>query len=178
MTQQQTDDAMGAIGASFGIGASVGGGAGEGAADAALGAAGIRRRPKRPVMPFALPPGAFTATAVGAYLDLPPQFGPPNGWFWDIVSLTAFGFTSGTIAVTKNFPMVTPTGAPYAVEPVGSFSQAGVLTYPQHGMPLLDGADRLIFTVTSTLTLGPAAQVQFSGQVIAIPAERIDEYLS
>jgi hypothetical protein len=172
VTQQQTDDPMGAIGASFGL--SVGGGLGEGAGDYAAAAAGMPRRRKRPVMPFNLPPGLLNLTAVGSYLDLPAQFGPPVGWFWDLVSITAFGFTAGTIAVTKNFPLVTAAGNPYGLEPVGSFVQAGVLTFPQHGTPLLDGSERLVFTVTSTLT----GQAQFSGQVVAVPAERIDEYLS
>jgi hypothetical protein len=174
VTQQQTDDAMGAIGASFGIGGSVGGGLGEGAGAAAMTAAGRARPYKRPVMPFVLPPGLITSTAVGSYLDLPAQFGPPSGWFWDIVAISAYGFTAGTLAVSKNFPLVTSTGAPYAVEPVGSFIQSGVLTYPQRGTPLLDGSERLVFTVTSTLT----GNVQISGQVIAVPAERIDDYLS
>lgn len=174
MTAQQSEDAMGAIGASFGIGASIGGGIGEGATDAAASAAGVPRRARRPVMPFPLPPGLLTATTVGAYLDLPMQFGPRNGWFWDIVALTASGFTAGAIAVTKNFPLVTTAGNPYAVEPVGSFTQAGVLTYSQKGMPLLDATERLVFTVTSALT----GAAQISGQVIMVPAERIDEYLS
>jgi len=164
---------MAAIGASFGI--SAGGGLGEGAADAAAMAAGApARAAKRPVMPFMLNPGLLNQTAVGSYLDMPAQFGPPTGWFWDVVSLSAYGFSAGTVAVTKNFPLVTSAGNPYGLEPVGSFTQAGVLTYPQHGMPLLDHTERLVFTVTSTLT----GQAQFSGQVIAIPAERIDEYLS
>lgn len=171
MTAQS--DAMGAIGASFGIGASVGGGVGEGAADAAASAAGFPRRLCRPAMPFNLPPGLLSATAVGSYLDLPAQFGPPSGWFWDITALTAYGFTAGSIAVTRNFPLVTAGGAPWAIEPVGAFSQAGVLTYPQKGMPLLDGSERLVFTVTSALT----GVAQVSGTVIAVPAERISEYL-
>jgi hypothetical protein len=175
VTAQQSNDAMGAIGASFGI--AVGGGLGEGAADAAMDAAGIPRSCKRPLMPFVLPPGAMTGAAVGDYLDLPAQFGPPLGWFWDIVALSAYGFTAGSIAVTKNFPLVTSAGNPYAIEPVGAFSAAGVIAYPQRGIPLLDGTERLVFTVTSALTLA-AGQVQFSGQVIAIPAERISEYLS
>ena len=165
---------MGAIGASFGIGASLGGGIGQGAAAAAADAAGMPRPCKRPVMPFNLPPGLLTATAVGSYLDLPAQFGPPTGWFWDVLALTAYGFTSGSIAVTKNFPLVTSAGDPIAIEPVGAFSQAGVLTYSQHGMPLLDSTERLVFTVTSTLT----GQAQISGMVVAVPAEQISEYLS
>jgi hypothetical protein len=75
--------------------------------------------------------------------------------------------------VTRNFPIVTAAGNPYAIEPVGAFSQAGVLTYPQKGMPLLDGSERLVFTVTSALT----GVAQISGTVIAVPAERISEYL-
>jgi len=165
---------MGAIGASFGIIASAGGGIGPDGAESAAGAAGLRSRPCRPFMPFNLPPGLLSATTVGAYLDLPAQFGPPSGWIWDITALTAYGFTAGAIAVTKNFPLVTSAGNPYAVEPVGSFVQAGVLTFPQRGMPLLDSSERLVFTVTSALT----GQAQISGQVIAIPAERVSEYVS
>lgn len=170
----QTDAGMAAIGAAFGI--SVGGGLGDGAEDAAMDGASLlpRRKICRPVMPFALPPGMMTTTTLGSFLDLPDQFGPPTGWFWDILALSAAGFTAGTIGVSKNFPLVTTTGNPYAVEPQGSFTQAGVLTYSQKGMPLLDANDRLVFTVTSALT----GTAWISGQVIAIPAERIDEYLS
>jgi hypothetical protein len=125
-------------------------------------------------MPFNLPPGLLTGTSVGSYLDLPQQFGPPTGWFWDILSLTATGFTAGTIAVSKNFPLVTAAGDPWSLEPVGAFFQAGIVPYAQHGMPLLDSTERLVFTVTSTLT----GTAQISGMVAAIPAERIDEYLS
>jgi hypothetical protein len=166
---------MAAIGASFGITASAGGGLGEGATDAAMDGAGIpRRRLVRAVMPFNLPPGLLTATTVGSFLDLPQQFGPPTGWFWDITALSASGFTAGAIAVTKNAPFITATGSPYAIEPVGSFIQAGVIPFPQHGMPLLDSSERLVFTVTTALT----GFAQISGQVVAIPADRIDEYLS
>jgi hypothetical protein len=166
---------MAAIGASFGITASAGGGLGEGAADAAADGAGLpRRRMIRPVMPFNLPPGLLNLTALGSVLDLPAQFGPPTGWFWDITALAAYGFTAGTIAVTKNFPLVTPAGDPWALEPVGSFFQSGIITFPQHGMPLLDSTERLVFTVTATMT----GFAQISGQVVAVPAERIDEYLS
>lgn len=176
MSEMSADAGVAAIGASFGIGAAVGGGLGPGAGMAADDAANgtLRRVCKRPVMPFPLPPGLLSKTTVGSFLDLPGQFGPPTGWFWDITALTAFGFTAGAIGVAKNFPLVTATGAAYAVEPVGSFTQAGVLTFSQKGMPLLDSNDRLVFTVTAALT----GTAQISGQVIAVPAERIDEYLS
>lgn len=169
------DAGVAAIGASFGVGAQIGGGLGAGAAEAADGAAGlIARRPLRLVMPFPLPPGILTSTSVGSYLDLPAQFGPPSGWFWDVVALSAFGFTAGALGVSKNAPLVTSAGNQYAVEPVGSFTQAGVLNFPQKGLPLLSPGDRLVFTVTAALT-GAAA---ISGQVTAVPVERIDDYLS
>jgi hypothetical protein len=129
-------------------------------------------------MPFNLPPGIISASttgiAVGSFLDLPRQFGPPTGWFWDITALSAQGFTAGAIGVSKNAPLVTTTGAAYAIEPVGSFTAAGVIPFPQRGMPLLDSSERLVFTVTAALT----GAAQISGQVVAVPAERIDEYLT
>jgi hypothetical protein len=170
------DNAMAAIGASFGIGASIGGGVGPDAADMAASAAApaLYRTPrKRPVMPFNFPPGIITATAVGSYIDLPNQFGPSTGWFWDILSLSIQGFTAGSISVTKNFPAVTPAGALLAIEPVASFAAAGTQNFPQHGTPLLDSSERLVFTVTSTLT----GFGQVSGMVAQVPSERIDEYL-
>jgi hypothetical protein len=175
VSDQPTDAGTAAIGLAFGVGASAGGGIGEGAGDMAAFGAGLQRRLRRQAMPFNLPPGLIAAGAgVGVFLDLPPQFGPPTGWFWDITALSAYGFTAGSIAISKNAPIVTPAGNPCAIEPVGSFIQAGVLTYPQRGMPLLDSSERLVFTVTSALT----GQAQISGQVIAVPAERIDEYLT
>jgi len=174
MSVQPTDAGTAAIGLAFGAGVSAGGGIGEGAADMAAFGAGLTRRLRRQAMPFNLPPGLLTATAVGSYLDLPQQFGPPSGWFWDITALTASGFTAGAIGVSKNAPLVTTTGAAYAIEPVGSFTQAGVIPFPQRGMPLLDPSERLVFTVTAALT----GTVTISGQVVAVPAERIDEYLT
>lgn len=161
-----------AIAARFGAGAGIA--IGDQADAAAADAAGLAvRRRKRPIMPFALPPGLLTATAVGSFLDLPHQFGPRTGWFWDVAALTAYGFTAGAIAVSLNAPLITTAGNPYAIEPVGSFTQAGVITYGLKGMPLLDATQRLVFTVTATLT----GQAQISGQVTAVPAERISEYL-
>lgn len=167
---------MAAIYARFGIGAAAA--AGDPGGDnigAVLEAAGLPSRcARRPILPFNLPPGLLTVTTVGAYLDLPHMFGPRTGYFWDITALSAQGFTAGTIGVSKNAPLVTAAGNPWAIEPVGAFTQAGVITFPQKGMPLLDASERLVFTVTSALT----GSCQVSGQVVCVPAERIDEYLS
>ena len=173
MSAQPTDTGTAAIGLAFGV--SAGAGLGEGAAYAALAGAGLTLRLRRQAMPFNLPPGLIASgSGIGAYLDLPPQFGPPNGWFWDITALSAFGFTAGSIGISKNAPLVTTAGNACAIEPVGSFTQSGVIPFPQRGMPLLDSSERLVFTVTTALT----GAAQISGQVIAIPAERIDEYLT
>lgn len=170
-----TDDGLAAIGASFGVHAGIGAGLGEGAAEAALAGAGtVLRRPKRPVMPFMLPPAILTATSVGSFLDVPGQFGPPTGWFWDITSLSLSGFTAGSVAVAKNAPMTDANGNPIAVEPVASFTQAGIVAFPQKGNPLLAWGDRLVFSVTSAIT----GVVQISGSVIQVPSERIDDYVS
>lgn len=172
---QGSDAGMAAIGARFSVGAGIGAGIGEGATAAALEGAGLAARPcKRRIIPFNLPPGLLTATTVGSFLDLPAQFGPRTGYFWDIIALTTSGFTAGAIAVTKNAPAVTPAGAPYAIEPEGNFAAAGVITFPRKGLPLLDATERLVFTVTSALT----GNAQISGMVVAVPAERIDEYMA
>lgn len=174
-----TDDGMAAIAARFGAGAGISlGRADEGAAlagEVAM-AAGLplAARRIRAVFPLNLPPGLLTLTTVGSYLDLPMQFGPRTGWFWDVTALSVSGFTAGAIAVTKNAPLITASGAAWAIEPVASFPQAGVISFGQKGIPLLDACERLIFTVTAALT----GYAQISGQVVAVPAERIDEYLS
>lgn len=170
-----TDDGIAAIGARFSIGAAVGAGLGDGAAAAAASAAGLpMARRVRAVFPLNLPPGLLSATTVGSYVDLPMQWGPRTGWFWDITALSAFGFSAGAIGVSKNAPLITPAGNANAIEPVGTFTQAGVISFGQKGIPLLDSTERLVFTVTSALT----GVAQISGQVVAVPAERIDEYLS
>lgn len=171
----QSDAGTAAIAArfSFGAGAAVDS-AGQ-APDMALEQAGMPRHGwKRPVRSMPLPPGILTATTVGSFLDLPHQFGPRTGYWWDITALSASGFTAGAIAVTKNFPFITAAGTAYALEPVGTFTQAGVLAYSQKGLPLLDATERLVFTVTQALT----GTAQFSGQVVVVPAERLDEYMS
>lgn len=167
----EAPDALATIALSFGAGAAIG----DQSEAGALAVAGMPVRPCKPaVFPFMLPPGILTGTTVGSFLDLPDQFGPPAGWFWDVTSLSAAGFTAGSVAVSRNAPFVTAAGAPVAIEPVGSFSQAGILNFGQKGNPLLDANDRLVFTVTAAIT----GVVQISGTVIAVPAGRIDEYLS
>lgn len=166
-------DALASIALSFGAGAAVG----DGAEDGALAVAGmprVRRCP--PVFPFMLPPGILTTTGVGTFIDLPDQWGPPLGWFWDITMISCAGFTAGSIAVARNFPFVSTAGNPIAVEPVASFAQAGVTAFPQKGNPLLDSNDRLVFCVTAALTAPNG--VVISGSAIAIPSARMDEYLS
>lgn len=172
----RNDAGTAAIAARFSFGAAAAvDGAGADAAGMAMESAGLAPpRVKRPVRSGPLPAGILTATSVGSFLDLPHQFGPRTGWYWDVVSLTAAGFTAGTLGVSKNFPLVTTGGIPYAIEPVGSFTAAGVLVFPQKGMPLLDASERLVFTVTATMT----GTAQISGQIVIVPAERLDEYLS
>lgn len=168
---ESPDSGIAAIAVQFGVGAALG----QDAEDGALTVAGMPRRRQLPaVFPFNLPPGTLTGTAVGSFLDLPDQFGPPLGWYWDVTSLTVAGFTAGSIAVTRNAPFVTTAGNPYAIEPVASFVQSGIQAFPQKGNPLLDGSERLVFTVTSTIT----GVVIISGTVIAVPESRIDGYLS
>lgn len=172
-----TDDGMAAIGARFAVAAGFGAAAGGGAPEAAAAAAGLPMAPRRvcrPVFTFNLPPGLLTGTSIGAYLDLPMQFGPRTGWYWDVLSLSAYGFTAGAIAVTKNAPLVTPAGNPFAIEPVASFVQAGIVLLPRKGEPMLDPTERLVFTVTTALT----GFAQISGMVTAIPAEQVSRYLA
>jgi hypothetical protein len=168
------DGGMASIAARFGAG--VGVAAGAGADDMAADAAGVPRmcQPKRPIYPFGLPPGLIVATAVGSYLDLPHQFGPRSGWYWDITSLTVAGFTAGAVAASINGPWVNAAGTIIGLESVASFPQAGVQPFPQKGMPLLDASERLVFTVTAAIT----GSVLITGRVVMVPAERIDEYLS
>ena len=170
-----SDSGLVAIGARFGVGASVGAGIGEGAAAAAADGAGLARRAcRRPIRPFMLPPGLLPAVSIGSYLDLPDQFGPPTGWFWDITSLTINGPSTGTVAVAKNAPAITPGGGAYAVELVAVLTAETPAFFPRKGMPLLDASERLVFTVVSAL--GSIGSV--TGSVVSVPAERIDEYMS
>jgi hypothetical protein len=172
-----TDDGLAIISARFGIGAGAGLGPGASSVDddvAAAAGMGRMRPQRRPIFSFNLPPGMITATAVGSYADLPMQWGPRPGWYWDLTSLSVYGFTAGAVAVSKNAPMVTAAGNQWAIEPEASFSQAGIVPFPQHGIPLLDPTERLVFCVTAALT----GYAQVSGQVVCVPAERLDEYLS
>jgi hypothetical protein len=166
---------MAVIAASFGIGAAVGRDLGA-EVDALIAAGGSPRLACRPIGMHNLPPGKLTTTGVGTFVDLPMQWGPRTGYVWDVTSLTVQGFTAGTVVVTKNAPAVDTASNPIAIEYVASFTSAGIVTFPQHGMPLLDFTERLVFTVTSALTV--ANTVLITGTVIAIPVERMSEYLS
>jgi len=171
ITADGTDSGIASIAAGFGIGVAIG----DQAQGNALLAAGMgRRKPCPPVFSFNLPPGILLTTGVGTFLDSPDQFGPPTGWFWDVTSLTLTGYTAGAVAVTRNAPAVDTLGNPIAIEYVQAPTAAGTVPFGQKGNPLLDGNDRLVFTVTGTLT----GQLRVTGTVIAVPASRIDEYLS
>lgn len=165
-------DALATIALNFGIGAAIG----DQAEDGALAVAGMPRRiPQQPVFPFPLAPAPLVGTSVGSFLDSPDNFGPGTGWFWDIISISAAGFTAGAITVTKNAPAVTAAGNPVAIEQVGVLTVAAPnLYFPASGFPLIDCNERLVFTVTSAIT----GLVTISGSAIMVPASRIDDYLS
>lgn len=167
-------DALASIAASFGIGV----GLGPGAEDSALTAAGLpaRARCKPAVFPFHIPPTPLLGTSVGSFAVLSSTVGVGSGWFWDITSLSAFGFTAGALAVTKAAPAVTPSGAQSAIEFIASFTQAGIIPFPQKGNPLLDANDDLYVTVTSALT-APSGVV-LAGTAVMVPVSRMDDYLS
>lgn len=169
----RTDEGMLAIGARFGIGAAAGAGIGDGALEAAAAAAGLPTAAPRRVQPFNLPSGLLTATAVGSALDLPAQFGPPVGWWWDVTQLSLTGFSAGAVIASKNAPAVTAAGNPAAVELVWTFAASGQQFFPQKATPLLGPGDRLVFTVSSVLT----GSCTVSGSVIMIPAERLSDYV-
>lgn len=167
-------DALASIAASFGVGIGVG----PDAEDSALTAAGLppRARCRPAVFPFHIPPTPLLGTTVGSFAILSSTVGVGGGWFWDVTSLSASGFTAGAVTVTKAAPAVTPSGAPWAIEFIAAFTSAGIVAFPQKGNPLLDANDDLYFTVTSALT-APAG-VLIGGTAIMVPVTRIDDYLS
>jgi hypothetical protein len=171
------DTAMGSIAASFGIGL----GLGAGAEGAATEAAGLPRRgpsPKQPVFPFTPQPYLLIGTAVGSFVQAD-LFSPQSGWIADITSISCAGFTAGSIVATKGAPAVTAAGNPVAIEYAASFPQAGLVLFPQGGVPLLDANDTLYFTVTAALTLAAgAAGAVITATGIMVPVTRMDGYLS
>lgn len=170
---ETADSGIASIALQFGAGAAIG----QGAEDGALAIAGMpRRRPSSRVFPFTLPPTALATTGVGTFAILSSTVGVPAGWMWDVTSLSIQGFSAGAVAVTRSAPAVTAAGTPVAIEQIALFSAQGVQNFPQKGNPLLDANDDLYFTVTSALTAPNG--VVITGTGIAIPADRVDEYLS
>jgi hypothetical protein len=178
-SSEGTDAGVLAIGARFSAGAALGLGRD---ADGVLAAHGQGWREQ--FFPIPLPPGVLTGTSVGSYIDIPMQWGPRGGYYWDVLGITVTGFTAGVVAVTLNGPAVTAAGAPVAVEwgaqlgppPAGQI--AVVQTFTKAAPPFLDPSMRLVFTVVSALTLASGyGGVQITGGIVVVPRNRLDAYI-
>jgi hypothetical protein len=78
------------------------------------------------------------------------QLGPPQGFYWSVRRLTAYGFTAGTVTATLN----SRTG-----EPLIPWPQEGVFTFGK-GELLLHPGSQMVF---STLASGLTGTVQIYG---------------
>lgn len=80
-------------------------------------------------------------TTTNGKADYPELLSPRTGYWWFVVQANAATFTAGTVNLTR-----TGTGD---ADIVGSFPQAGYLTYSSIGLPL-NWDQRLIFAAVST----------------------------
>lgn len=93
--------------------------------------------------------GSVPLSAGAGTLRSPNTLGPNDGYWWDVLSVSAWGFTAGTVTVHLN----DPNG-----EIVWTFTAAGVANLK--GQRPLAPRDNLIFVasgITGTVAIGGAA---------------------
>lgn len=107
------------------------------------------------------PVGAIQLTAGAGVQDLPDVLGPADGWWWDLRRLALWGFTAGSVTVTKNSAVGSQ---------VGFLSGPGNILWSTQEM--LPAPDRLVLSAT-----GIVGAVQWELRAIEVATLWVPEYL-
>jgi len=106
-------------------------------------------------------PILFQPLGTNVTTDVPDRSGPKDGFWWDVRFLSSWGWTAGTVTVTKN----DSNGAVLA-----TFPSAGQFTWS--GQVWLAPRDRLILSVS-----GLTGTVQCEGFAIEVSTQILPDYL-
>src|SRR5258708_8385135 len=107
----------------------------------------IRLEKARAVWPVRVDPTPVPLVAGAGFLDLPQMFGPGLGYNWDIHTISATGFTAGTVSAWTNLPSLPnlPRRPPGAL--LFPPTSAGLANYGKNQCFLRHG-ERLVFGPT------------------------------
>lgn len=93
--------------------------------------------------------------------------GPNDGYWWDVLCLSAWGFSAGTVDVYLN----DPNG-----EKIGSFTSAGILTYK--GTRPLAPRDHLVYVASGITLASGYGAVQLGGAAVEVDSQYWPVYLT
>lgn len=93
--------------------------------------------------------------------------GPNDGYWWDLLAISAWGFSAGTVDVYLN----SPNG-----EQIGGFTQAGVLTLK--GTRPLAPRDTLVYVASGITLASGFGAVQLGGSAVEVDARYWPVYLT
>jgi hypothetical protein len=131
----------------------------------------IRLEKARAVWSVRVDPTPIQLAAGAGILDLPQTFGPGLGYNWDVHTISATGFTAGTVSGWINVPSL----ANLAGGPAGAlrapFTAAGVLNFGKNQLFLRHG-ERLVFIAS-----GITGSVLISFDATSLTDEYVGEYL-
>ena len=130
----------------------------------------VRNEKNRAIWPVRVDPIPMALTGGAGVLDLPNSFSPSMGYNWDVHSISATGFTVGTVSGWINVPSIA-SGAP-AGALRAPFPSAGVLTWGKGQLWLRQG-ERLAF-----IGLGITGIVLISLDATQIADEWVGEYFA
>jgi len=131
----------------------------------------IRLEKARAVWPVRVDPTPVPLVAGAGFLDLPQMFGPGLGYNWDIHTISATGFTAGTVSAWINLPsLANLAGGPQGALRFAATS-AGFANYGKNQCFLRHG-ERLVFVAT-----GITGSVLVSVDATSLTDEYVGEYL-
>lgn len=104
----------------------------------------IRREKSQAIWTAHVDPVPMMLTAGAGVLDVPQFFRPSLGEYWDVHSVSATGFTAGTVGGWLNLPAAANTAAPQGALRC-PFPAAGVQTFGTGNLALKGMSDRLVF---------------------------------
>lgn len=131
----------------------------------------IRLEKARSVWPVRIDPIPVQISGGVGILDLPQQLGPGLGYNWDVHTISATGFTAGTVSGWINLPSLANVAAGPAGALRAPFTAAGVINYGKNQLFLRQG-ERLVFIAT-----GITGSVLVSLDATSLTDEYVGEYL-
>jgi hypothetical protein len=130
----------------------------------------------RGIYPVRIDPTPVVLAGGFGVLDIPQFFSPGMGSCWDVHTVSATGFTAGTVGAWLNLPAGPANLANLQGALRASFIQAGVQNFGK-AQCWLRSTDRLVFVATG-ITVPANGQVLVSFDATNVDDEWVGKYLS